>query len=418
MNKYRMIITPESPICIAQKRGTGNFIETFDYIPGSTIRGALAMLYITQYGSFKDGLWRITDASRQSEFDSIFNCAETRFGNCYPGGARVIPFTASSCKYHPGFYNPRGESHGVLDTLIENARYESRPNYSISSKYDNCDYGEKECLSVMDRFEGYYHKEKNDCKFIKAFKRLISHTAIMESTETAIPAYLYTMEVLNEKANNGEPQYFMGVFETCGEPDILLELLGQNNTIYIGTGKSRGLGKGKIRLIKENETYTGLSLFQRFKILNERIDVPGRFFFSVTLDSDAILLDEILNYKAKIDTWDLTETLEGITDCLKPNDINIFKEAISQFHHLRNWTSTYLLSGWNMAHRLPKEDGIAVSKGSVFLFSTDNSPSENQKDNVIRMLTLIEQAGVGERRNEGFGRISICDEFHLEEIIK
>ncbi len=402
-----MIIKLESPVCIAQKRGTGNFIETLDYIPGSTIRGSLAMLYIKHYG--------ISDTSRQKEFDDIFNSDQTRFGNCYIEGGKVIPFTASSCKYHSGFHDPP-KCHGVLDTLIATARYESQDNYSMPKKYDKCEYDPRECQSVMDRFGGYY-KNKDGYKSVKVSKRLIAHTAIMESTETAVPETLYTQEVLNEKSNDRDSQIFKGIFETCANPDVILNMLRQdNNTIYVGTGKSRGFGK--VNLIIKSDDDVASPLSERFNKLNEKINIENKCFFSVTLNSDAILLDEILNYKPRVDTCDFIEALENSNNYLELNDINIFKDTIGKFQHLRDWASTHIITGWNMAHKLPKEDEIAISKGSVFLFSIDESLTDNQKDNLCRMLTLIEQVGIGERRNEGFGKISICDEFHLEETLK
>jgi CRISPR-associated protein Csx10 len=121
MNNYNIRITLNSPVCIAQKRGIGDVIETIDYIPGSTIRGALAMQYIRQYGDY-------VSQQKQDEFNSIFNSENTRFGNCYIDDAKVIPFTASSCKYYAGFLAGL-DQHGVYDNMIQYAMYESCNNH-------------------------------------------------------------------------------------------------------------------------------------------------------------------------------------------------------------------------------------------------------------------------------------------------
>ena len=39
-------------------------------------------------------------------------------------------------------------------------------------------------------------------------------------------------------------------------------------------------------------------------------------------------------------------------------------------------------------------------------------------DNLVGTLEKIENVGIGERRNEGFGEIRICDEFHWEVYVK
>lgn len=420
MNKYKMTITLKSPICIARKRGTGNVIETLDYIPGSTIRGALAMLYMKLHGDYctKNNTWWLPNPSKQEEFKLIFNSENTRFGNCYPEGAKVIPFTASSCKYHSGFAPITDDQHGVLDTLTGIAKYESlansSPDYEILKKYEKCE----ECNSVMDRFGGYYRKKGRDYELVRVSKRLIAHTAIMESLEIARPESLYTLEVLNEKKREGKifkPQKFIGEFETDDAFDSLKNLLEQNNIIYIGSAKSRALGEVEVELEDDNEQNSERSMSDRLNELNEELESLGRYFFSVTLHSDVILRDEILRFKSTLDTCDLIETLENLSNSLCSDDIGMFKQIISSFQHHRNWLVTYLVTGWNTALKLPKEDEVTIPKGSVFLFSTEKSLTDEQKDNLKRMLCLIEQAGVGERRNEGFGKIRVCDEFHLEE---
>ena len=414
MNKYPIKIILNSPVCIAQKRGMGYVIETLDYIPGSTIRGALAMLYIRQHAVYDktDNIWRITDEQKQSEFDSVFNSENTRFGNCYFDGAKVVPLTASSCKYNTGFYNG-DDQHGVFDTMIQHARYELNisANYEMPDKFEKCDG----CWSVMDRFGGYYNNDGH-YKSVKPSKRLIAHTAIMESTETAMPENLFTIEVLNEKKiGTSIAQEFSGMLETESSFDVLNNLLAQNDIIYIGTAKSRGLGEVRIRLMGSRANDSEMTVHERLAELNKKLDNLGKYFFSVTLHSDAILRNEILGFKSKVDNYDLIETLENIADPSYSPDVNMFCDTISCFRHHRDWLSTYLLTGWNMALGLPKEDEIAICKGSVFLFCTDKTLCEKQIDNLGRMFSLIEQGGIGERCNEGFGKIRICDEFHLEE---
>ncbi|MBU0567810.1 CRISPR-associated RAMP protein Csx10 [bacterium] len=411
MNKYQMNVTLLSPVCIAQKRGTGNIIETLDYIPGSTIRGALAMLYIRQRG---------TDA----DFYRIFTSDNVRFGNCYPEGAKVIPSTTASCKYNKGFSTSRSPGdgkHGVWDILAEMAKYEVMQD-KLAKNFEYCE----DCPSVMDRFSGYYLQEGEDnFSLVKASKRLVARTAIMDTLETALPANLYTLEVLNEKKEEGNvfvPQEFIGEFETDNTNwfDELNNLLSQHgNEMRIGIGKSRGLGEVDIKLDCWPSAWQKWEkpISERLDELNKnkKLEVPGGYFFSVTLHADAILLDKILRFKSTLETCDLVETLGNLSTPLCPNSFNLFGKTISEFRHHRNWLSTHFVAGWNTALKLPKEDAVAISKGSVFLFRIDRTLSDTEKTNLAQMLELIEQAGIGERCNEGFGKIRVCDEFHLKE---
>jgi CRISPR-associated Csx10 family RAMP protein len=258
MNKYQINVTLLSPVCIAQKRGIGNVIQTLDYIPGSTIRGVLAMLYIRENG---------TDPNLK-----IFTSDNVRFGNCYPEGAKIIPFTATSCKYNRGFStgrSPGDGQHGVLDSLFEMAKYEVMQN-RIADNFEYCEH----CKSVMDRFSGYYlQKGESDFSQVTVSNRLITRTAIMDTLETALPANLYTLEVLNEKKKKRNvyvPQEFIGEFETDDAVwfDELNNILSQyGNLAHIGIGKSRALGAVKI-------TFDSIpGVWQRWeKPLSQRLD--------------------------------------------------------------------------------------------------------------------------------------------------
>jgi hypothetical protein len=62
-----------------------------------------------------------------------------------------------------------------------------------------------------------------------------------------------------------------------------------------------------------------------------------------------------------------------------------------------------VLAGWNSAHRLPKADQIAVAAGSSFLLAR---PADGGKEE-LQALARAAREGVGLRRTEGFGVISV-----------
>jgi CRISPR-associated protein Csx10 len=74
------------------------------------------------------------------------------------------------------------------------------------------------------------------------------------------------------------------------------------------------------------------------------------------------------------------------------------------------FTDTHIVSGWNAALRMPKGDVIAIQMGAVFLYSVEGIDEQN----LIEKLKTIEARGLGARRTEGFGRVKICDPFHVE----
>lgn len=65
---------------------------TLPYIPGSTLRGALASAWITEHGiPAADSRWR-------AEFIGLFE-RDIRYGPLFQDGASVVPLTATWCKY-------------------------------------------------------------------------------------------------------------------------------------------------------------------------------------------------------------------------------------------------------------------------------------------------------------------------------
>jgi CRISPR-associated protein Csx10 len=398
-------ITLHSPVCIAQKRGVGNAIETLDYIPGSTIRGALAMRYLKQYGTYNQSQrrWELTDSRRQEEFNQLFLSDEVRFGNAYIGGGLVIPLTAMSCKYDPGFSedtDDHQETHGVFDGVLPFAKY--KLGGELDDRIEVC----AECGANMERFRGYYERKmgRDALRALKATKRVIARTAITQTLETALQGSLYTLDVLNEN------QELRGVVDADASAIHLLQGLIENpsDRLRIGTAKTRALGECGLRFSGPLNQFSVESVRARLDGFNAEVDFTSQTLFTVTLHSDTILLDEILRYKTAIELTDLCEAVAYKTQL----DLSI----LDSFEPLQSWLSIHPVTGWDVAKKRPKTDEIAITKGSVFVWSSKagRTLTDTDMNSVAALLAEIENTGIGERRNEGFGRIRICDEFHWE----
>jgi hypothetical protein len=79
---------------------------------------------------------------------------------------------------------------------------------------------------------------------------------------------------------------------------------------------------------------------------------------------------------------------------------------------LASFARPCLVGGWQTAHRLPKERDMAITAGSVFLFSVSRSVDEGK---LKKALKRWEDEGIGWRRSEGFGQVLICDPWHLTQ---
>jgi CRISPR-associated protein Csx10 len=120
------------------------------------------------------------------------------------------------------------------------------------------------------------------------------------------------------------------------------------------------------------------------------------FHFSLTLESDALLIDSYLRAKTGLDSVTLAAALGGI--------------PAEELRPVVHFSGTRMVHGWNIALGLPKPDALAIVKGSTFLFAYTGRE-------VARLQTALgrlEEEGIGLRRGEGFGRLVVCHPFHWE----
>ncbi|MEC4685203.1 MAG: RAMP superfamily CRISPR-associated protein [Nitrospirota bacterium] len=360
-----------SPVTISCSYTSINEIYTVDYIPATVVRGVLASAYIKEKG--------ISDPMQDNLFKEIFLSGKCIFGNLYYNESELLPLSALSCKYSSGFVP---DAHGVKDMVIP----------WLKNDMEGLEYC-SQCKAPMDNFRGFYKKEKGYFKKIEVPKRLIARTAINPTRETAAHGELFSMEAINEGS------FFAGRLHVeNGLKDKVLEFLNSRE-MRIGTARSRGQGHCKVFV--ENKSSTD-NLNERFDRFNCLIG-DKHTYFSITLLSDMIIFDKYLRYCSKLTLDTLLEYLS-----VDSNILNNFK--------LDFWISgTRKISGWNSAPNvsLPKEDVVTIEKGSVFVFKSSNSLSDEVKTQIASELQKIPEF-IGERVTEGFGQVSICNKFHLE----
>ena len=109
-----------------------------------------------------------------------------------------------------------------------------------------------------------------------------------------------------------------------------------------------------------------------------------------------ILCDKFLRYRGLIDAEVCEELLKLEMPGLK---------LISSF------ASTRRVTGWQEIWGTPRTAEIALESGSAFLFGCENPPDD---PGLPAALFKLEEEGAGKRRAEGFGRISISDQFHQQ----
>jgi CRISPR-associated protein Csx10 len=396
------------------------------YIPGNTLLGSLATVH------------RVFRPEQKDEFERLFLRDETLYSNLYPATFETqdealhtslqenrpvhpLPKTAQSCKRHKGFKPIQGQDsdgHGVRDSLADWAIFElgkDHPSFdrlAALHKYREC----KTCKERLDHFEGYYRYLTDPSERMvqaKNSSRLQTHTGIDRDSGTVREGILYNREVFDEGSK------FWGEIHLPNDEQLTHSFLSflheinnkDTNTHFLrlGTGRTRGMGKVDIHVTPINfahDSYTNFEqrvkaldcfIHDRFRDAWKEQPYKDKFFFALTLHSPAILTDDLLRYRTRIDADVLSELLDIDKDMYGLQD---------RYTH----TSTKRITGWQELWGTPRINEYALDTGSVFLFQCN----EDMHTKLIDKLLNLEEQGIGKRRAEGFGRICISDPFHTK----
>lgn len=376
MNRLKIRLISTSPSSFLSSRAVPNVEKSLDYIPGSTLRGALA----------KE--WLKIDKPNET-FENLFTKGLILFNNLYKEKAKPIPLSALSCKYQPGFHsdsigNRDDKTHGVRDILLPLIR-EKENAVKLPLNCQECEHNfpdlEEKCSAPMKKYRGYY---SDSFKTVSVSKRLIYHTAISSIFESAAESNLYSLEIIEETQDfEGEILIFDDSLS-----DKIDGIINDLSHLLLGSDKSRGHGHFEIgnHTITNNQNKIS-DIQSRIDKFNNKLGLNnGNTYFSITLQSDAIIIDHFMRYKTVIESYDIGIENIVLLFCIADNQI---------------------ISGWNSLLQLPKEDVIAIIKGSVFVFKI-----KNFDENTVKILYKLENEGIGKRKAEGFGRLKVCDPFH------
>ena len=402
--KYIARITDCGPLSFRDGRETTR-ASSLGYVPGSALLGGLASLHALL-------------KSDVAQFNRFFMNAGSNFGNLYPDNFETntlkdvttpvypLPATARSCKRFSGFQLDRRDEddelpHGVFDTLIPWALFAlsgqttSRPLQNVKV----CPV----CQESLDHLGGFYRRNRFDAQNmgkVNAKLELRTRTSINRATGTVRQGILYSREALKGETT------FWGTLTVPDESaeafEAFVEQTRVQRMLHIGNNRTRGFGRVTLSLDKWEEHETTSNLHDRIQAFDHalrqqaqefHIATPHKIYIPFTLISDMVLPDHLLRYQTTLTpnylatTWNIPAA-----------------EAIYQNSSIRQ------VMGWNDLLRLPKPDEIAIKMGSVFLFGLSSSLN----DDLLQTLLRMQEAGIGSRRREGFGRLLVASPFHWE----
>ncbi len=403
--RIQLHLTLLSPTCIAQRpTAPGQFIETLGYLTGTVIRGGLASNWLT--GRRYEDL----DPAEQQQFRRLFLSDEVRFGHAWPvyqpaesaaeHQTLIVPRTAWTPKDNSGWCSDedkKKQGAGVRDALVVLLN-ETSPDWEEWQDWDRLG-------------QDFVSESGRRWSSIALRRRLISRTALLHNDEGLSPrmrgvaaaGQLFQLEALETG------QSFRGVID--GPADLMAALqqsgLQSDTILSIGQARSRGLGQVRLRL--EGAPQAGVRSVDSLKpavhaftqrVSRHRTDATDWYYLPVTLESDLILRD---HYLLPSSSGHPAETLARYLPC---SDALL---GAMQLHAA--FQSTRWIGGWDTLRCLPRSPQLAVQQGSVWVYRV----SAAQLDDALNWWLQAETAGLGERRNEGFGRVRLLHPLHMED---
>ena len=341
----------KEPLLMTAIEGDPNSAVSLPYVPGSALRGALVGRYLAD----TDG----DDLAADAEARKLFFDAQTRYLNAYPVdsmGRRTLP-TPNAWKKRKG---DTGDAYDVYDLSVApepQGIYDEWQPKPEDSPFCRIDGGNVDLYKI--------ERQVN----IHTMRDPVAGRALGDEGQGAVFRY----EAL------APGQILAGVILCPDEKvaDRLQELLEKDETLLLGGSQSAGYG---LAIIME-------ATKQQKDDWQETAHDPnppaGRL--TLTLLSDAILRDVTGQYTAFLTPEILAESL-GVTLTLD---------------RTRTFVKTGVVGGFNRKWGLPLPQTPVARAGSVFTFEVGKAdiPAE-------RLKTLLEE-GIGERRDEGFGRVAV-----------
>ncbi|NJN19153.1 MAG: hypothetical protein HC822_24300 [Oscillochloris sp.] len=350
MDVIAYTITLEQPLLTTSLVGDPNSTVSYDYIPGSALRGLFA-------SRFREGAEGADDAL----FQRLFLSRQVRFLNAYPvapNGTRCLPTPRGlQQEKHDSDEMPVLVNRGIDPTglpgrwktvsqsfcaLIHRRLHLFKPLRSVAIHVQR------------DRLKGKAWLQRNpeddtEARYGTVFRY-----------EALAAGYEFAALILIDPAVTSEDR-------------IALQRLLTPETCWIGRSRSAGYGRARLAVQMEPGTYA--------EPAGAAASSDG--IWSMTLLSPAILRSPEGEDIQQVDD----RTLSLYLKC----PVTIIPE--------RTFTAVEMVGGFNRHWRLPVPQRRALAMGSVITFQV---AEPNQFDPAE-----LEANGIGDRRNEGFGRLTL-----------
>lgn len=356
------------PLMVTGLEGDPNSNVTLDYVPGSVIRGAL----IARYLRSKPKQYQFDPANKKQDERKLFFNGSVRYLNAYP---------LAKLSFDEIRTLPTPLSWFAEKDLEPTADHPTATAYDLCHKSAKGAFGKKQ-----NKFLGkpFSCQDGKDIYLIQPEHRLAIHTQRERRHGRSMEdgGAIFRYESLETGSRFGGVILF--------EDDSLvneIESLLKDKQLNLGGSRTAGYGRAKVSDWSKKTSWNEA---------DEPSEIDAGMTFTITLLSNALIRDDNGQYQTELPLEDLKKHLADIKEAkLDDNVVNSSEEKFNA-----TFKQTDIVGGFNRKWGLPLPQSISIKAGSVFTFKANEAITKD------KVQALIE-AGLGERRVEGFGRIAI-----------
>jgi CRISPR-associated Csx10 family RAMP protein len=371
--RAKLIFTLTEPAHFGDGGPQGNHQGTRSYIPGATVRGAIA------WALLRDGV----DAM-SPEFQHLFVDHPASFGDALP-----VSEPEAEPILHPATARQRrGGRKEIVDSLVvELARERINAQLAVAGLYLRADDGDV-------RFDPAPTRPSHDL-----VRRTRTRVSIDRATGTAADGRLFSIEQIEPWQADGEPAVFTSWVESLDASGAALLQRAAGLPMLIGAGRSHGMGKAWM----EVRFHSGEAGDWKSRItgLMRRIDQEtARLAARAGLPKSAAVRSELLVLVAQSD---FVPTRSAARHPLAEPELAVFGALPAE--PVRCFLSPAATGGYDQRAQGNLKDLVpAVGAGSVFVYEiAAGFPAWLQP-----ALDRLRQ-GVGSRVESGCGRFTLFD---------
>jgi CRISPR-associated protein Csx10 len=335
----------EEPILVTSFQGDPNSDISYPYLPGSAIRGALIGRYLHLYAPLNEDI--VNDPTiRQLFFED-----STRFLNAY---LYIEELNQRSLPTPQSWRQLKDQENCVIDLSSSEAADDEESLERMGSKF--CSVLSETIYLHQEQRRINIHNQRDRHK-----GRATKNNGQIYKYESLEKGQTFQAVILCEREENGQ---------------TLQQLLEQSPILRIGGSQTAGYGKVRVSNIDVSKS----SDWQEVDIPIDDRDHSG--ICRITLLSDAIMCNDSGQYVVEPPT----ELMADLLRIPMPSLPMSYMNGIT-------------VGGFNRKWGLPLPQVCAIAAGSIFVYDNLSLTTEQ--------IQQLEWHGIGERRNEGFGRVAV-----------